>query len=62
MSEQELKRLTREELNARAAKRGIDAAELPTKEAVIEAMGRATPGEGPVAARSQTARRLPAAP
>jgi hypothetical protein len=57
MSEQELERLTRGELDARAAKLGITAPEeLPNKSAVVEAIVKATGAAGESLPRSQTAR------
>jgi hypothetical protein len=55
MSEQELERLTRDELNARADELGIDGAALPNKAAVVAAIAQAEgAGRSP---RSLTARR-----
>jgi hypothetical protein len=57
MSEQELERLTRDELNARAEQLGVaDPAGLPNKAAVVAAIVQAEGGAG-TGPRSLTARR-----
>ncbi|HKE79010.1 MAG TPA: hypothetical protein VKB54_06865 [Solirubrobacteraceae bacterium] len=58
-SEADLERLTRDELNARAAGLGIDAAGLPNKAAVVAAIARAeqATGGGPASRTARTAAR-----